>query len=64
VNKAEVLRFLQTLAASRNVVGRRAGILMAIATTRLMTGLLFEVRALNAATFAAIASVDFCIGDH
>jgi putative ABC transport system permease protein len=81
------------------VLGLGAGILMAIATTQLMTGLLFEVRALDAATFvsaplllgivatiasylparpqrrekpcvttrirwAAVASVDFCIGDH
>ena len=35
------------------VLGLGAGILMATATTRLMTGLLFEVRALDPATFVA-----------
>jgi ABC-type antimicrobial peptide transport system permease subunit len=35
------------------VLGLGAGILMAAATTRLMTGLLFEVRALDPATFVA-----------
>jgi hypothetical protein len=35
------------------VLGLGAGILMAISTTQLMTGLLFEVRALYAATFVS-----------
>src|SRR5713226_1858059 len=49
------------------VLGLGAGILMAIATTRLMTGLLFEVRALDAATFVSaplVGGAAIAVGDR
>src|SRR4030095_3586006 len=52
-NPSDVSAWMLRQGMRPTVLGLAAGVLMAAATTRFMTGLLFEVRALDPATFVA-----------
>jgi putative ABC transport system permease protein len=55
--RREVLRLVVGQGMSLTILGLALGLLGALAVTRLMTGLLYETRPLDVATFASVTGV-------